>query len=117
MKLDDNDPVKMYVRELANVQPLTTEEQIHLFREAGKSGEEGEGAKRRLLENTLHLVLPIAEQHTSSGLSMLDLIQEGNLGLMHALDNFRGNGLDDFSSYAATYIENSISEAIRRPKK
>lgn len=114
MGLDENDPVEMYRREVAKVEPLTTEEQTHLFREASKSGEEGEGAKRRLLENTLHLVLPIAERNTSSGLSLLDLIQEGNLGLMRALDNFPGTRLDDFSAFAAAWIEGTISEAIAR---
>jgi DNA-directed RNA polymerase sigma subunit (sigma70/sigma32) len=114
---DDDDPVKMYRREIAKVEPLTKEEQTHLFQEAGKPGEQGEGAKRRILENTLHLVLPIAERHASSGLSLLDLIQEGNLGLMRALDNFSGTRLDDFSAYAAAYIEESISEAVARSKE
>jgi len=59
-------------------------------------------------------VLPIAERHASSGLSLLDLIQEGNLGLMRALDNFTGTRLDDFSAYAAAWIEDTISEAIAR---
>jgi DNA-directed RNA polymerase sigma subunit (sigma70/sigma32) len=116
MDFNQNDPVEMYRREVAKVQPLTDEEQTRFFQEASKPGEQGEDAKRRILESALHLVLPIAERHTSSGLSMLDLIQEGNLGLMRALDNFQGNRLDDFSSYAAAYIENSISEAIARPK-
>ena len=62
MGLDENDPVEMYRREVAKVEPLTTEEQTHLFREASKSGEEGEGAKRRLLENTLHLVLKFLKE-------------------------------------------------------
>jgi RNA polymerase sigma factor (sigma-70 family) len=114
MDLNQNDALEMYRREVAKVQPLTDEEQAHLFQEAAKPGEQRELAKRRLLESTLHLVLPIAERHVSSGLSMLDLTQEGNLGLMRALDNFRGSRLDDFSAYAASYIEDSISEAIAR---
>lgn len=116
MGLDDNDPVKMYVRELSKVQPLTKEEETHLFQEVGKSGELGEVAKRRLLESKLQLVLPIAERHTSSGLSMLDLIQEGNLGLMRALDKFSETPLGEFSTYAADYIEGAISEAVARSK-
>jgi DNA-directed RNA polymerase sigma subunit (sigma70/sigma32) len=116
MEVNQNDPVEMYRREVANLEPLTDEEQTRFFREASKPGEQGEPAKRRILESALHLVLPIAEQHASSGLSMLDLIQEGNIGLMRALDDFRGNRLDDFSSFAGAYIENSISEAIARPK-
>jgi DNA-directed RNA polymerase sigma subunit (sigma70/sigma32) len=114
MKLDDNDPVKMYVRELANVQPLTNEEETLQFQKAGKPGELGEVAKRRLIESKLHLVLPIAAQHASSGLSMLDLIQEGNLGLMRAIDSFPETLLDDFSGYATACIEDAISEAITR---
>ena len=117
MDVDQNDAVEMYRREVAKVESLTDEEQLRFFREASNPGEQGELAKRRILESTLHLVLPIAEQHTSSGLSMLDLIQEGNIGLMRALDIFRGDRLDDFSSFAAAYIENSISEAIARPKR
>jgi DNA-directed RNA polymerase sigma subunit (sigma70/sigma32) len=116
MKLDDNDPVKMYVRELANVQPLTNEEETLLFQKAGKPGEMGEVAKRRLIESKLHLVLPIAAQHASSGLSMLDLIQEGNLGLMRAIDSFPETHLDNFSAYAATCIETTITEGIARSK-
>jgi len=116
MDLNQSDPVEMYKREVANVEPLTSAEQAHLFREAGKPGEQGEHAKRRLLESTLHLVLGVAEQYAPSGLSMLDLIQEGNLGLMRALDNFSGSSLDDFSVYATAYIQNSITEAIARSK-
>jgi RNA polymerase primary sigma factor len=116
MDLPEDNPLEMYRREVAKVEPLIDEEQAHLFQEASRPFEQAEAAKRRLLESTLHLVLPIAERHTSSGLSMLDLIQEGNLGLMRALDNFRGNRLDDFSAYAAPYIEKSISEAIARSK-
>src|ERR1035441_9250496 len=76
MDFNQNDALEMYRREVAKVQPLTDEEQAHLFQGAGKPGEQGELAKRRLLESTLHLVLPIAERHVSSGLSMLDLRSE-----------------------------------------
>jgi DNA-directed RNA polymerase sigma subunit (sigma70/sigma32) len=72
MDFNQNDPVEMYRREVAKVQPLTDEEQTRFFQEASKPGEQGEDAKRRILESALHLVLPIAERHTSSGLSMLD---------------------------------------------
>jgi len=116
MDPNQNDPVEMYKREVSNVEPLTSEEQAHLFQEASKPGKQGESAKMRLLESTLHLVLGIAGRHASSGPPMLDLIQEGNLGLMRALDNFKGSSLDDFSVHAATYIENSITEAIARSK-
>ena len=112
--MDDNDPVKMYMREVAKVQPLTKEEETSLFQEVGKPGELGEVAKRRLIESKLHLVLSIAERHASGGFSMLDLIQEGNLGLMQAVDKFSETPLGEFSTCAADYIERAISEALAR---
>ncbi len=116
MGLDDDDPLKIYVRELATVQPLTKEEEDHLFQEVGKRGKGEEDATRRLLESKLILVLPIAERYLSSGLSMLDLIQEGNLGLMRAVHDFPDTRLDDFSAYAAACIENAISDAIAKSR-
>lgn len=116
MALDDDDPVEVYRREIANVLPLTKEEAIHLFQEARQSGDPGEPARRRLIESHLHLVPPVAERYASSGLSMLDLIQEGNLGLMRALERYSGADLSDFSDYAASSIESFISEATARSK-
>ncbi len=114
MDLDNDDPVAVYLRELARVPPFTKEEEAHLFRESAQTGEQAEIAKRRLLESRLPLVLPIAERYAPRGLSMLDLIQEGNLGLMRALQNFRESGLDDFSAYASSCIEDAISGAVLR---
>lgn len=114
--LEDDDPVEVYRREVANVLPLTKEEATHLFQEARQMGDPGEPAKRRLIESHLHLVLPVAERYASSGLSMLDLIQEGNLGLLRALEKFPGTHLDDFSAYATSYVEGFISDAIARSK-
>jgi RNA polymerase primary sigma factor len=117
MDFNQTNPVEMYRREVAEVQPLTDEELSHLFQLAAKPGEQGEEAKRRLIESTLHIVLRIADQHPSRHLSMMDLIEEGNLGLMRALDNFRGNSLEAFSTYAATHIENSIATAAAKRKR
>jgi RNA polymerase primary sigma factor len=116
MALHDDDPVEFYRREIATVSPLTKEEEAHLFKEARQSGERGEVAKRRLIECHLHLVLPVAERHASGRLSMLELIQEGNCGLMRALDKFPETHLEDFSPYARSYIEGFISDAIARSK-
>ncbi len=116
MARDDDDPVELYRREVANALPLTKEEAARLFQEARQSGDPGELAKRRLIENHLDLVLPVAERYASSGVSMLDLIQEGNLGLMRALERYSGTDLDDFSVYAASCIESFISEATARSK-
>lgn len=114
MDLDADDPVTVYLRELAKVPPLTKEEEAYLFHESAQTGEQAEIAKRRLLESRLPLVLPIAERYACGDLSMLDLIQEGNLGLMRALENFPESGLDDFSAYASSCIEDAISDAIAR---
>jgi len=108
-----DDPVEMYKRELATVTPLTEEEEIRLFREAVQPGEPGEIAKRRLIEANLHLVLPVVDRYASSGLSMLDLIQEGNLGLMRAIDHPE-SGSGDFSTYATACIEDTISRALAK---
>jgi len=67
----------------------------------------------RLIESHLHLVLPIAERYASSGLSRLDLIQEGNIGPLRAVERYSGSDLDDFSVYAASSMESFISEATR----
>lgn len=116
MGLDNDDPVNAYRREIATISPLTKDEEAHLFEEAGQSGERGEGAKRRLIESHLHLVLPVAERHTSGRLSMSELIQEGNLGLMRALEKSPETHLEDFSAYATSYIEVYISDAMARSK-
>jgi DNA-directed RNA polymerase sigma subunit (sigma70/sigma32) len=110
----DDDPVKVYLRELGTAPLLTKEEEAQLFHESAQTGEQAEIAKRRLLESRLPLVLPIAERYASRGLSMLDLIQEGNLGLMRALENFPKSRLDDFSAYASSCIEHAISGAVAR---
>jgi DNA-directed RNA polymerase sigma subunit (sigma70/sigma32) len=115
MALND-DPLEVYRREIATVSPLTKEEQAHLFKEARRSGEPGEIAKKRLLESHLHLVLPVAEGQAPSHLSTLELIQEGNLGLMRALENFPETHLDDFSAYATSYIQRFIADALGKSK-
>ena len=112
--LDNDDPVTLYLRELATAPPLTKEEEVHLFHESVQTGELAETAKRRLLESRLPLVVPIAERYAHRGLTILDLIQEGNLGLMRALENFPESGLDDFSAYASSCIEDAISGALVR---
>ena len=71
----------------------------------------GELASKSLIEANLYLVVPIAEQHSPQGLSMLELIQEGNLGLRHAAKSFPGNDAI-FVSYAASCVEDAITKAI-----
>jgi DNA-directed RNA polymerase sigma subunit (sigma70/sigma32) len=112
VSVNENDAVNLYKNELATVPSLTQEEEAHLWQEMEQPGERGNLAERRLIEGSLHLVLPIVEQHTSSGLSILDLIQEGNLGLIQAIAEFPKKHLDDFRGYAASCIEDAIRGAI-----
>jgi len=117
MDLRENDPVEMYRREVAAVEPLTPQEESRLLKELRGAEAHCEFVKRRLIEHSLYLVLRIAERHAMSGVSMLDLLQEGNLGLIRAVDHFSKNHEGDFSAYAATCIEESISQAIARSGK
>ena len=78
MNTDEEDALKMYVQELATVQPLTKQDEARLFREMQQEGERGELAERHLIENHVHQVLPIEERYTSSCLSMLELVLAGS---------------------------------------
>jgi len=110
---DANDPVKVYLREATNVQPLAPDEEADLLvRIRGPRDDKWELAARRLIEVNLHLVVSIAENHSSAGMPMLHLLEEGNLGLLRALDSFPTNSAITFSDYAATCIERAISQAI-----
>ena len=109
------DPVAMYLQELSTVVPLSKDEELRLFEKLGDSGnwsDEQENAARRLIETHLKLVVDVAEKHLSSGIPMLDLVQEGNIGLMNAVRSFAEEPSGDFSSYATTRIEKSITDAI-----
>ena len=92
MPIDEPDiPVEMYLREMGSIQPLTSEEQNALFRQLGSSGkwnDEQENAAKRIIESQLPLVVRIARGYSSTGLPMLDMIQEGNLGLLRAVKHY-----------------------------
>jgi DNA-directed RNA polymerase sigma subunit (sigma70/sigma32) len=111
------DPVTMYLRELSTVAPLRKDEELQLFRKLDGSGnwnDEQENAARRLIETHLHLVVSVAKNHLSSGISMLDLIQEGNLGLLGAVRSFAERPWGEFDSYATNRIEKSMKDAVRK---
>jgi RNA polymerase primary sigma factor len=109
--LDNNDPVRIYLREVGKVPPLEEGEEADLFQHIRNQDDPAELATKRLIEVNLHLVPPIADWHSSAGLSMLELIEEGNLGLMHAIKSFSGND-KTFVSYAVSCIEDAITKAI-----
>lgn len=112
---DPDDPVAVYIREACNVEPLTEEEETKLFRELGHSGdwdEQRENVARRLIESQLMLVVSIAKEHSAAGVPMLDLIQEGNMGLMNAVRSFAEKPIGGFTAHAAACIEDAIAKVL-----
>ena len=107
MNLDD--PVKLYLREIGRVPLLSSDEEIKL---AVKISEGDEYAKQRLTEANLRLVVSIAKKYVGRGLPLLDLIQEGNIGLMKAVDKFEYEKGFKFSTYATWWIRQAITRAI-----
>lgn len=107
--MDVDEPIKMYLREIGQIPLLTYEEEISL---AQKVLENNEEAKQKLIESNLRLVVSIAKKHTNRGLKMLDLIQEGNMGLMKAVEKFEYEKGFKFSTYATWWIRQAITRAI-----
>jgi len=116
---DPNDPLSVYIREVCNVEPLTKDEEAKLFRELGARAdwdEASENFARRLIESQLALVVRVAQKHSTSGVPTLDLVQEGNLGLMNAVRSFAESPIGDFAQHAATCIEDAITKALGKSK-
>lgn len=104
-----DDPVRMYLKEIGRVPLLTPEEEVDL----AKRMELGDdGAKRRLAEANLRLVVSIAKRYVGRGMLFLDLIQEGNLGLIKAVEKFDYRKGYKFSTYATWWIRQAITRAI-----
>ncbi len=108
-----DDPVRMYLKEIGKVPLLTADEEIEIAKqlESGSS-EEKEEAKRKLAEANLRLVVSIAKRYVGRGMLFLDLIQEGNLGLIKAVEKFDYTKGFKFSTYATWWIRQAITRAI-----
>ncbi len=104
-----DDPVKQYLKEIGNYPLLTIDEEIELAKRIEKGDAD---AKRILSESNLRLVVSIAKRYVGRGLSFLDLIQEGNLGLIKAVDKFDYNKGYKFSTYATWWIRQAITRSI-----
>ena len=104
-----DDPVRMYLKEIGKVPLLTGEEEIALAKRMELGDEE---AKKRLAEANLRLVVSIAKRYVGRGMLFLDLIQEGNLGLMKAVEKFDYKKGYKFSTYATWWIRQAITRAI-----
>ena len=104
-----NDPVRMYLKEIGRVDLLSAEEEINLAKRIEEGDEE---AKRRLAEANLRLVVSIAKRYVGRGMLFLDLIQEGNMGLIKAVEKFDYRKGYKFSTYATWWIRQAITRAI-----
>ena len=104
-----DDPVKVYLKEIGKVPLLTPEEEIEL---AIRIADDDDSAKKRLAEANLRLVVSIAKRYVGRGMQFLDLIQEGNLGLIKAVDKFDYTKGFKFSTYATWWIRQAITRAI-----
>jgi len=104
-----DDPVRMYLKEIGKVPLLTSEEEIELAKRMEQGDEE---AKKRLAEANLRLVVSIAKRYVGRGMLFLDLIQEGNLGLIKAVEKFDFRKGFKFSTYATWWIRQAITRAI-----
>ena len=104
-----NDPVRMYLKEIGRINLLTSDEEFEYAKRAEQGDEE---AKRMLAESNLRLVVSIAKRYVGRGMLFLDLIQEGNIGLMKAVDKFDPTKGYKFSTYATWWIRQAITRAI-----
>ena len=107
-----DDPVRMYLKEIGRVPLLTLEEELELAQQMSEGGDRAEEAKSKLVEANLRLVVSIAKRYVGKGMFFLDLIQEGNLGLMKAVKKFDHTKGYKFSTYATWWIRQSITRAI-----
>ena len=104
-----DDPVRMYLKEIGQVKLLSAEEEVEL---AQRVAEGDQAAKNKLTEANLRLVVSIAKKYSGRGLHILDLIQEGNTGLIRAVDKFDWTKGNKFSTYATWWIRQAITRAI-----
>ena len=104
-----DDPVRMYLKEIGQVKLLSAEEEVDLAKRVCEGDQE---AKNKLTEANLRLVVSIAKKYSGRGLHILDLIQEGNTGLIRAVDKFDWTKGNKFSTYATWWIRQAITRAI-----
>ena len=107
-----DDPVRLYLREIGRIKLLSATEEIDLARKIIQGGTPGAIAKRKLVQANLRLVVSIAKKYVGRGMLFLDLIQEGNLGLIRAAEKFDHERGFKFSTYATWWIRQAITRAI-----
>ena len=107
-----DDPVRMYLKEIGKVPLLNADEEIEIAKKMLEGGPDAEAAKKKLAEANLRLVVSIAKRYVGRGMLFLDLIQEGNLGLIKAVEKFDYTKGFKFSTYATWWIRQAITRAI-----
>lgn len=107
-----DESIKTYLNEISRIPLLTADEEIALARQISKGGTEGANAKRKLVKHNTRLVVSIAKKYTNKGLPFLDLIQEGNLGLIRAAEKFDHEKGYKFSTYASWWIRQAIGRSL-----
>ena len=107
-----DNPLNAYLEELKNVVPLDREEEMECIQHVRAGDEQAKEAGERLVEANLQLVATIAERYPRDKMHMLDLIQEGNRGLLAAVQTLRESSADNFSIHATPLIERAISDAL-----
>jgi RNA polymerase primary sigma factor len=107
-----DDPVAVYLAALKSVPSLDREEEIECIQHVRAGDEQAEKARQRLVEANLQLVVTIAERYPRDKMHLLDLIQEGNNGLLTATQTLHESWVDNFSIHATPLIERAISEAL-----
>jgi RNA polymerase primary sigma factor len=108
------DPIQLYFREIKKMTPLSSEEMNALWQKAHKGDKR---SQKRLVEANLRLVIPIAKKFFRNGMDFLDLIEEGNMGLMRAVEKFNPNRKVHFSTYATYWITQAVRRAIEEQCK
>jgi len=104
--------LKTYLKEVRTIPLLTPQEEIDLTRKIKRGGKNSEQARKKMIRSNLRLVINIAKKYMYLGIPFLDLIEEGNLGLMRAVDKFNPRKGFRFSTYAAWWIKQSITRSI-----
>ena len=112
--LSPDDPVRTYVAQISHIPMLSGEEELELAQREAGGGEDGAVARRELVQGNLRLVVSIARQYADQGAPLLELIQEGNVGLIRATEKFDlGRGFT-FSTYATWWIRQAITRALAK---
>lgn len=108
-EIESNDTLRLYLKEIGEIPLLTPEDEIRLAKQIEKGDME---AKRRMIEANLRLVVSIAKKYMGQGMSFLDLVQEGNFGLMRAVEKFDYRMGNKFSTYASFWIKQAIARSL-----